>query len=179
MDRILRIYTKTDHLFAEFIFSYDGSQQLYINYTGYRQLYADDEPESEGKAVYPMDYMDYHESYREFASIEEIKVWDKAHIKTRFREDLSSYKFVYEPETILYRYVCTTHRNVPGIINIRANFIENKKELELISGIRPYDDCVLSSDSLTGNFNLIELIPDDSIRYSDRTKIAPEGPRRR
>jgi len=178
MDRILRIYTKTDHLFAEFIFSYDQRRQLYINYTGYRQLYSDDEPESESKSVYPIDYMDYNESFREFKSIDEIKAWDKEHVKQRIHENLSTHKFVYEAEDVLYRYIVSNHRNFPGIINIRANFLENKKELELISGINLRDDCSLSSNSLQDNFDLIELIPNDDVRYSDRKKIAPEAPRR-
>ena len=178
MDRILRIYTKTDHLFAEFIFSYDQRQQAYVNYTGYRQLYADDEPESEGKSVYPIDYMDYHMPYQEFKSIEEIKAFDRNHVKERIREDLSTYKFVYNPDVVLYRYVAKNHRNVLGIVNIRVNFTDNIKELEFISGIRLYDDCILSSNSLEGNFNLMERIPDDNFRYSDITKIAPEAPRR-
>jgi hypothetical protein len=178
MDRILRIYTKTDHLFAEFIISYDQRRQAYVNYTGYRQLYSDDEPESESKSVYPLDYMDYHLPYQEFRSIDEIKAADLRMVKERIREDLGTHKFVYEPNEILYRYTLTTHRDFPGIVNIRANFLENKKELELISGISERMDERIESNSLEGNFSLIERIYDDRARYSDIKRIAPEAPRR-
>ncbi len=178
MDRILRIYTKTDHLFAEFIISYDQRRQAYVNYTGYRQLYSDDEPESESKSVYVIDYMDYNIPYRDFRSIEEIKAEDLRMVKERIREDLSHHKFVYEPNEVLYRYTLTTHRDFPGIVNIRANFLENKKELELISGISERMDEKIESNSLEGNFSLIERIYDERARYSDIKRIAPEGPRR-
>lgn len=178
MDRILRIYTKTDHLFAEFHVSYDERKQAYVNYVGYRQLYSDDEPESESKSVYPIDHMDYHIPYREFKSIDEIKQYDREMAKERLRDELTdSHTFVYEPEEVLYRYVIKNHRNIPGIVNIRVNFAENFKELELISGINPRDDYRMSGSSLEGNFAMIESIPDDHVKYSDRQKIAPDAPR--
>ena len=43
MDRTLKVYTKTDHLFAEFTFHYDQNRQVNAHYTLYRRLYNDDE----------------------------------------------------------------------------------------------------------------------------------------
>ena len=53
MDRTLKVYTKTDHLFAEFVFHYDHAHQATARYTQYRRLYNDDE-EDENKSVFPL-----------------------------------------------------------------------------------------------------------------------------
>ena len=53
MDRTLKVYSKTKHLFAEFVFNYDRAQQATAHSIQYRPLNEEDDDE-ESKSVYPL-----------------------------------------------------------------------------------------------------------------------------
>jgi hypothetical protein len=100
MDRTLKVYSKTDHLFAEFTFNYDHPNQATAHYIQYRRLYNDDE-EDENKSVYPAGEMDVYLQYRQFDSIDQIKAYDTEIVKKELGRDMTdpagSYKYVYDP----------------------------------------------------------------------------------
>jgi len=162
MDRTLKVYTKTDHLFAEFTFHYDQHRQVNAHYTLYRRLYNDDE-EDESKSVYPMDDRDIYVDYREFRSIDEIKAFDKELVKKNARHDMTdpaeSYRYEYPADPVLLRYVAANHVKIFGIIDVRFSFIENTKELKFYSAEEPRFDFDLSGNSLETNISCIAKIP--------------------
>src|ERR1700744_3256529 len=103
MDRTLKVYTKTDHLFAEFTFHYDRPQQVSVHYVQYRRLYNDDE-EDENKSVYPMGETDVYVQFRQFGSIDEIKAYDVELVKKELHRDMTDprgYNYVYNPDPVL------------------------------------------------------------------------------
>ena len=109
MDRTLKIYTKTDHLFAEFVFIYDHPRQAKVHYTQYRRLYNDDE-EDEGKSVYPGMDMETHLDFRQFDSIEQIKAYDIEVAKKELGRDMTDpggYNYIYDAIYMMPpRYCC-------------------------------------------------------------------------
>ncbi|ASU32000.1 hypothetical protein [Mucilaginibacter xinganensis] len=164
MDRTLKIYTKTDHLFAEFIFQYDHPGQATAHYVQYRRLYNDDE-EDENKSVYPLMEMDTYLSFRQFDSIEQIKAHDIEVVKKELGRDMTDprgYKYVYNPTPVLLRYIVTNRTG--GMVNVLFSFIDNTKEVKFLSAVHPRFDFELSADSLETNISCISRIP----VYTDR-----------
>jgi hypothetical protein len=162
MDRILKIFTKTQHLFAEFTFNYDHPRQASCHYTEYRRLYRDDE-EDESKSVYPIDDRDLHMSYKAFASINEIKAHDMALVNKELGREMkdppSSYSYTYDSVPVLYRYVVENNRGCMGMVNILFSFIDNTKEVKFLSANNPRFDVDISSNSLETNVDCIVRIP--------------------
>ena len=162
MDRTLKVFAKTGHLFAEFIFSYDHRNQANGHYIQYRRLYNDDE-EDENKSVYPSNEMDLYLQFRRFASIDEIKAHDIEVVKKELGRDMtdpaSSYTYVYEEPLVLLRYVAENHRGCIGMINILFSFINNTKEVKFLSATNPRYDVDISSNSLETNIDCILRIP--------------------
>jgi len=182
MDRTFKVYTKTDHLFAEFTFSYDQPGRASARYIQYRRLFNDDE-EDENKSVYPSDERDFHVDFRQFDSINKIKAYDQEIVKKEIgrdmRADAGPYKYVYDSQPVLLRYIAANHMGVVGMINILFSFIENTKEVKFLSGTHPRFDFDLSSNSLETNISCILKIPvytDRDIREispHDLTKLGP------
>lgn len=161
MDRTLKVFTKTDHLFAEFVFHYDHPGQASGRYTEYKRLYRDDE-EDEGKSVYPIMDSDLYLQYREFSSIDKIKAHDIEVVKKelgREMKDPRGYNYVYDPSPVLLRYVVENHRGCTGMVNIYFSFINNTKDLKFLSAANPRFDFELSSNSLETNVSCIRRIP--------------------
>ncbi len=167
MDRTLKVYTKTDHLFAEFIFSYDQRSQATAHYIKYRRLYNDDE-EDENKSVYPQHEMDVYLSYREFDSIDQIKAHDVEVVKKELGRDMTdpanTYRYFYDQQPVLLRYIVANHIGCIGMVNILFSFIDNTKEVKFLSGTNPRYDIDISSNSLETNLSCILRIP----VYTDR-----------
>ncbi|TGD57952.1 hypothetical protein [Flavobacterium humi] len=166
MDRTLKVYTKTDHLFAEFVFRYDHERQANAHYTQYRRLYNDDE-EDEGKSVYPGFDMDIHLQYREFDSIDQIKAHDIEVVKNNLGRDMTDprgYTYVYDTAPVLLRYVVANHIGCIGMVNVLFSFIDNTKEVKFLSATNPRFDFDLTSNSLETNVSCILKIP----VYTDR-----------
>ncbi|MBY0572859.1 MAG: hypothetical protein K2P84_04200 [Undibacterium sp.] len=167
MNRTLKVYSKTGHLFAEFTFHYDYMRQATAHYIEYRRLYRDDE-EDESKSVYPGMEMDLHLNFEQFASIDEIKKHDVELVKKEMGREMNdppaTYKFVYAEEPILLRYVVENHIGCIGLINIYYNFINNTKEVKFLSATNPRFDYDISSNSLETNLDCILRIP----VYKDR-----------
>jgi hypothetical protein len=161
MDRILKVYSKTQHLFAEFIFSYDNHREASVHYIEYRRLYNDDE-EDENKSVYRGMEWDQRLNYAEFKSIDEIKAHDKEVVKKEMGREMKdapdTYSYVYEEQPVLQRYVYEDHRGCHGMINIMYSFIGNTKELRFLSAKEPRFDFEISSDSLETNLSCIKRI---------------------
>lgn len=174
MDRILKVYTKTDHLFAEFTFSYDSPRQVSAHYTLYRRLYSDDE-EDESKSVYPLDNRDIYVNYREFSSIDEIKNYDKGVVRENLGRDMTdpaeSYRYVYPPDPVLIRYVAANHLGTIGMIDFLFSFIENTKDMRYRSAEHPRFDFDLQAGSLDSNISCIAKIP--IYRYGEIYEISP------
>jgi hypothetical protein len=161
MDRTLKVYTKTDHLFAEFTFLYEHVNQAKVRYTQYRRLYNDDE-EDEGKAVFPLMEMESYLDYRQFDSIDQIKVYDKEVVKNHLGRDMtdpSGYNYVYNAAPVLLRYIAANHIGFIGMVNIVFSFIDNNKEVKFLSGTNPRYDTELTSNSLETNISCILRIP--------------------
>jgi len=162
MDRTLKVYTKTDHLFAEFTFNYDHAQQATAHYIQYRRLYNDDE-EDENKSVYPAGETYVYLQYREFGSIEEIKAYDVELVKKELGRDMTdpagSYKYVYDPQPVLLRYVAENHLGCIAMINVLFSFIGNTKEVKFLSATNPRYDLDISANSLETNISCILRIP--------------------
>ena len=159
MDRTLKIYTKTDHLFAEFVFIYEHRQQAKVRYTTYRRLYNDDE-EDENKSVYPSFDMESHLDFRQFDSIEQIKKYDIEVAKKELGGDMTDprgYNYVYDATPVLLRYIVTNR--IGGMVNVLFCFIENTKEVKFLSAVHPRFDFDISSNSLETNISCIERIP--------------------
>ena len=162
MDRTLKVYSKTGHLFAEFVFNYDHPKESTINYAEYRRLYRDDE-EDEEKSVYRGMESDARLDFKKFKSIAEIKAYDKDIVKrymgSDMKDPIASYKFEYAPEPILLRYVYANWKETIGMINVLYSFIDNTKEVKFLSAINPRFDFDISSDSLETNVECITRIP--------------------
>lgn len=166
MDRTLKVYAKTGHLFAQFVFHYDHRQQATGHYIQYRRLYNDDE-EDESKSVYPSNEMDIYLQFRRFASIDEIKTHDIAVVKKEVGRDMpdpAGYTYVYDEQPVLLRYVVENHMGCIGMINILFSFINNTKEVKFLSATNPRYDMDISSNSLETNLDCILRIP----LYRDR-----------
>ena len=171
MDRTLKIYTKTDHLFAEFIFSYDHAQQATARYIQYRRLYNDDE-EDENKSVFPLTEMDIYIPFIQFESIDQVKAWDTELVKKQIGQDMTdapgTYKYVYDPTPVLLRYIAANHIGFIGMVNVLFSFIDNTKEVKFLSGTNPRFDIDLSSNSLETNISCILRIPVYTARDVDQ-----------
>jgi len=167
MDRTLKVYTKTDHLFAEFVFTYDHARQAGGRYTQYRRLYNDDE-EDDNKSVFPLMETNLYLTFIQFDSIDKIKAYDIDIVKKELGRDMTdpaaSYKYVYDPQPVLLRYIAANHRETVGMINILFSFIDNTKEVKFLSGTNPRYDYDLTADSLETNISCILRIP----VYTDR-----------
>lgn len=160
MDRTLKIYAKTGHLFAEIEFYYEHPKQAKGHYTIYRRLYNDDE-EDESKSVYPGYEQDLYLVFRKFNSIDEIKKHDIDLVNRELGRDMTDphgYDYRYDEDTILHRYVAENHRGTIGMVNIYFSFINNTKEVKFLSGINPRYDFDISSDSLESNLECISRI---------------------
>src|SRR5688500_2362045 len=149
MDRILKVYAKTGHLFAEFKFYYDQPRQVSAYYTQYSPL--DIEGPDDIKSVIPLMRGELYVNYREFASIEEIKAHDVQLVQKELGRDMDKpedYTYEYPEHITMHRYVAQNHIGCIGLIDIRFNFISNIKELKFMSGADPRFDHELSSGSL-------------------------------
>lgn len=166
MDRTLKVYTKTGHLFAELVFNYDQPRQATAHCTEYRRLYNDDE-EDENKSVYPGMERDIYLNYRTFSSINEIKAHDIDVVKRELGREMDNpqdYTYTYDPTPVLLRYVVANHVGVIGMVNILFSFIDNTKEVKFLSATHPRFDVDISADSLETNLSCILRIP----VYTDR-----------
>jgi hypothetical protein len=168
MDRTLKVYAKTGHLFAEFFFRYDKPRQAGAGYIQYRRLYSDEE-EDENKSVFALPEMQVYLDLRQFGSIAEIRAHDTGVVQKELGRDMTdppaTYRYEYEATPILQRYVAANNRGVIGIINILYSFIDNTKEVKFLSGTNPRYDHELSSNSLETNLGCILRIP----VYTDRS----------
>lgn len=161
MDRTLKVYSKTGHLFAEITFHYDRPNNCTAQCTEYRRLYNDDE-EDEMKSVYPSYTRDLYISFRQFDSIDQVKAHDKDLVKKELGGDMTdpdSYSYTYDPTPVLLRYVSENHLGCIGMINVLFSFIDNTKEVRFLSAKHPRFDFDISSNSLETNVRCIERIP--------------------
>lgn len=161
MDRTLKVFASTGHLFAEFVFHYDRARQAAVHWTEYRRLYNDDE-EDENKSVYPGMDMDTHLSFMRFNSLDEIRAYDIDVVKKELGRDMKDpkgYTYVYEAQPILQRYVVENHIGCIGMVNILYSFTDNTKEVKFLSAANPRFDVDLSSSSLETNIECILRIP--------------------
>ncbi|MET0393087.1 MAG: hypothetical protein ABW019_08085 [Chitinophagaceae bacterium] len=178
MDRTLKVYAPTGHLFAEFTFHYDHHRQATAHYQQYRRLSNDDE-EDDSKSVYPSMDMDVYLSFREFDSIDSIRAHDMGVVKKELGHDMTDprpYSYVYDPTPVLLRYVVANHIGCIGMINVLFSFIDNTKEVKFLSATHPRFDVEFSSNSLETNISCITRIP----VYTDRDtrEISPHDVKR-
>lgn len=162
MERLLKVYAKTGHLFAEFDFYYEYPQMARLRYTEYRRLYNDDE-EDDNKSVYPGMQSDRNLPYIQFSSVEQAKAHDKEVVKKEMGHDMKDrpdeYSYVYSNDPVLHRYVAENHLGCIGMINIRHCFIDNFKEVKFLSADKPRYDVDLSANALETNLDCIRRIP--------------------
>lgn len=162
MDRTLTVFKPSGHKLLEVTFYYDHPGQCKAHHQEYRQLYDDNDPNDENKSVYPSMDMEHYVNYRAFRSIDEIKAFDKEFVKKeleRYVGDTSKCKFEYDPSPVLYRYVLENHRGFMAMINVKFSFIDNTKEIKLLSGFHPRFDMDVSTNSLEPNVAAIVKIP--------------------
>ena len=171
MDRKLLIHSKKGYLFAEFNFNYEERNRVTGNYTQYGHYETDPGEYS----TYPIITIDLWPEYKKYRSVDEIKAYDLGVVKDRLGREMGNmndYIVSYEAEDHLSRYLIQNHREVVGVVNIRSNFLQNMKELEFISTLSVYHDEKIMSDSLEGNFDLIQRIYDERTRYCDVNRVA-------
>lgn len=170
MDRKLLIHSKKGYLFAELNFNYEvqgraeGSVTQYSHYEIEPGLYS----------TFPLMTMDLWPEYKKYGSVDEIKAYDLGVVKDRLGREMGNmndYVLSYETEDRFRRYVIQNSREVVGVVNIRSNFHQNMKELEFISTLSVYHDEKIMSDSLEGNFDLVQRIYDERVRYCDLKKV--------
>jgi hypothetical protein len=162
MDRTLKVFTKTDHLFAEFTFNYDQRGRVTGHFTEYRRLYNDDE-EDENKSVFALMDRELNLPFIQFDSIDKIKAYDVEVVKNELGREMTAaaapYKYVYDEQPVSLRYLFANHREFIGLVNILFSFIGNTKEVKFLSGTGPRFDFDLSADSLETNLSCILRIP--------------------
>ena len=160
MDRSLKVYSKSGHLFAEFEFSYNYNNQATTHYTQYRRLYDEDE-EDENKSVYPLFDTDRYLQFRKFDTLDQIKQHDRQVVKNELGRDMKDEEYTYDygNDPILLRYVSENHRGCTGIVDIRFNFNDNLKQLKFYSAQNPRFDVDLESNSLETNMEAMARIP--------------------
>ena len=167
MDRTLKVFSKTQHLFAELTFNYDQRRQATAHCIEYRRLYTDEE-EDESKSVYPSMETDIHLSFIQFDSIDKIKEHDvqlvKKQLGREMKDDIKDYTFTYDADPILLRYLVENHRGCIGMVNVLYSFINNTKELKFLSATNPRFDVDISSNSLETNLDCMLRVP----VYTDR-----------
>lgn len=159
MDRILKVYSSSGHLFAEFDFRYDNKQDAAVHYTIYRPLRDDFDDGS--KSVYPSYDEDVQLPFRKFASISEIKTYDKDVVKKEVGHDMKDpkgYTYVYDEQEVLHRYIVENHRGCIGMVNILFSFQNNTKDVKFLSATNPRYDQHISSNSLETNVECITRI---------------------
>jgi hypothetical protein len=170
MDRTLKVYSKTGHLFAELTFNYEDRQQASVHYIEYHPLYNEDE-EDDNKSVFAGMEMDTYLPFIQFDSIEKIKAYDKEVVKKelgrQMKDAANTYKYEYNPDAILQRYVVDSHRGNIGMVNVLYSFIENTKEVKFLSATHPRFDVDISADSLETNISCIMRTP----VYMDRDEM--------
>jgi hypothetical protein len=164
MDRTLKVFKPSGHLLVEVSFNYDHPKQCKAHHQEYRQLYDDNDPDDESKSVYPSMDMEHYVTYREFKSIAEIKAYDKDFVKNEIGRylsgvDLNKCRFEYDASPVLYRYILANHQGFMAMINVMFSFIDNTKEIKLLSGYHPRFDMDVSTNSLETNVGAIVKIP--------------------
>ena len=167
MDRTLKVYAQTGHLFAEIIFNYDKDRRVSASYTEYRRLNSDDEPD-EDKSVYALSTRDLYADFRQFDTIDQVKAHDIEFVKKEIGRDMpdpaTSYKYTYDATPVYLRYIAGNDRHFVGIVNIMFSFIDNFKEVKFLSGAGPRFDHEFTANSTETNLSCIARIP----VYSDR-----------
>lgn len=145
MDRDLRIL-KNGHPFANFSFNYSNSTSGRVKVAIYSVVDLGDDM----VATTPLFSFEDNFDHKPLASIEAVKQFDQGFVKQydnyeKFDGDL---EFIYDE--VNYRYVVNDHA-LMGILEVQANFNENKKELKFISARRIKEDVTVNSDCLTIN----------------------------
>lgn len=161
MDRTLKVFSPTQHLFAEITFHYDLPRQATAHCTQYQPLSPTDE-DDDSKSVYPLFDTDWHLQFRQFETIDQIKAHDQELVQQKLGHDMTdpkSYSYAYDPTPVLLRYVAQNHRGCEGMVNVLFSFADNTKEVRFLSGAHPRFDFELSSNSLETNLDCILRIP--------------------
>jgi len=146
MDRVL-IVTKDGYTLSEILFKYTSKTSGKVSVLVNKIV----DIEHGLKAVYPLYKYEVDFSHEELLSIADIKAFDKDFFYERpdpegqFGGDI---EFTYP--AIHYRY-----SGAPGVADIHADFLANKKDLRFISASRIKNDDSLSSGSLETNMALL------------------------
>ncbi|RYY93684.1 MAG: hypothetical protein EOO11_19295 [Chitinophagaceae bacterium] len=162
MDRTLKVFAPTGHLFAELTFEYDRYRNAGVKLLQYRRIYSDDE-EDESKSVYPGYETELQLPARSFDSIEAIREYDRDLVRRELGCDMTTpgeYGYQYEDTPVLLRYVAESHRGCAGMVDVYFSFINNTKELHFRSAEHPRFDWDGSATSLATNIESILAIPD-------------------
>jgi hypothetical protein len=174
MDRNFRVVDK-GRLVAELKFTYERQLFGKVFITTYGWYKIDDQEEI--VSVYPKaSYELYIHHNQPLNSIKEIKAFDISYIKNEARipaEDLKG-NLELEYERVYYRYFLSTHIAPIGIVDIKADFNENIKELQFISTRQIRDDHTLSSDSAECNKELMKRLGELeflNIPYADYKEV--------
>jgi hypothetical protein len=127
-------------------------------------LYDDNDPDDENKSVYPSMDMEHYVTYKEFKSVDEIKAYDKDFMKREIGRylnniDLNKCRFEYATDPVLYRYIMANHQGFMAMINVLFSFVNNTKEIKLLSGYNPRFDVDVSTNSLESNVAAIVKMP--------------------
>jgi hypothetical protein len=158
MDRNFRVLNN-GRLVAELKFKYERQPYGNVDITTYGWYYIDEEETM--ISVYPRwtHNTTVHHNHL-LNSIEEIKAFDWAFVQKDANisaEDLKgNLEFIYE--RMHYRYHLSTHIAPIGIIDIKADFYENIKELQFTSARQIREDYPLSSNSVECNKELMRRL---------------------
>jgi hypothetical protein len=153
MDREL-IVLKEGYTLGEVVYKYETQ----TSGLAYIQLNKIVEIEHGMKAMYPLYQCEVEFSHEEFDSIEAAIAFDKLFFKKQPEmEPQLEGDIAFTYPAVRYRYVISPG-GVLGIVNIDADFLANKKDLQLISALRIKNDRILPSDSLECNITLLKRL---------------------
>jgi hypothetical protein len=158
MDRNLRVLN-SGRLIAELKFKYERQTYGNVDITIYGWYYIDEEETM--VSVYPKWTSNYPVHHNHLLhSVEEIKAFDSSFVHKEANisaEDLKgNLEFIYD--RVHYRYHLSTHIAPIGIVDIKADFIENFKELQFTSARQIREDYPLSSNSAECNKELMRRL---------------------
>jgi len=150
MDRDLQVL-KSGHILARVSFNYGSETSAMVNISANNIIDLGDGITT----LIPLYRLSREVSHDAFSSIAEITSFDLS-----FFSELPDIKQQLD-ETIEYTYLPVRYRYVVGdfgIANIRADFSDNKKELEFMSTRGMHSDHQLSSNSLESNVALLKRL---------------------
>ncbi|TCJ13126.1 hypothetical protein EPD60_13735 [Flaviaesturariibacter flavus] len=181
MDRVLKVFSRPNCLFAELSFFYDRPDSVSALLTTYRAI----EFENDGEfsySVYPGLNQELYPSFRRFSSVAEARAHDWELVRQRAAHEFEAgltYTYGYDEDPVLLRYVLEDHRGCQAMIDFRYSFAANTKTMVYRSTQHPRFDHELVATGLDSNADCMQRVPlfhmgePTSINFNDLRRLEP------